>query len=83
MGIELEILRARNSEEIDAAFEDAVTLRCEGVIVFDDPVTWSLRKRVVENAAKARLPVMYGYSEFVDVGGLISYGPYRPRNNFV
>jgi len=78
MGIELEILRARNAEEIDAAFEDAGTLRCEGVIVFDDPVTWSLRKRVVENAAKARLPVMYGYSEFVDVGGLISYGPYRP-----
>jgi len=78
MGIEIEILRGRGPEEIDEAFEDALTKRCEGVIVFDDPVTWSHRKRVVANATRARLPVMYGYSEFVDVGGLISYGPYRP-----
>jgi putative ABC transport system substrate-binding protein len=78
MGIEIEILRARGPEEIDAAFEEAVARRCEGMIVFDDPVTWSHRKRVVANAAQARLPVMYGYSEFVDVGGMISYGPYRP-----
>jgi len=78
MGIEIELLRARKPDEIDAAFDDAVARRCEGIIVFDDPVTWSHRKRVVANATSARLPVMYGYSEFVDVGGLISYGPYRP-----
>ncbi len=78
MGIGIEILRARGPDEIDAAFEDARAQRCEGIIVFDDPVTWSHRKRVVENAKRVRLPAMYGYSEFVDVGGLISYGPYRP-----
>jgi putative ABC transport system substrate-binding protein len=78
MGIAVELLRARTPEEIDAAFEDARAQRCEGIIVFDDPVTWSHRQRVVANANRARLPVMYGYSEFVDVGGLISYGPYRP-----
>lgn len=78
MGVEIEILRARGPEEIDAAFEEAVARHSEGMIVFDDPVTWSHRKRVVANAAQARLPVMYGYSEFVDVGGMISYGPYRP-----
>jgi len=78
MGIKIELLRARKPEEIDAAFDDAVAQRCEGIIVFDDPVTWSHRRRVVDNANRVRLPVMYGYSEFVDVGGLISYGPYRP-----
>jgi len=78
MGVEIEILRARGPQAIDEAFEEAVLRRCEGMIVFDDPVTWSHRKRVVANAARARLPVMYGYSEFVDVGGMISYGPYRP-----
>jgi len=78
MGIEIEVLRARGPTEIDAALQDAVAQHCDGIIVFDDPVTWSHRKRVVAEAANARLPVMYGYSEFVDVGGLISYGPYRP-----
>jgi putative ABC transport system substrate-binding protein len=78
MGIRIELLLARTPEEIDAAFDDAVARRCEGLIVFDDPVIWSHRRRVVDNAKRARLPVMYGYSEFVDVGGLISYGPYRP-----
>ena len=78
MSIEIAILRARGPKEIDAAFEGALAQGCEGIIVFDDPVTWSHRKLVVENANRVRLPVVYGYSEFVDVGGLISYGPYRP-----
>ena len=38
---------------------------------------WSHRKQIVALAAKRRLPVMYGYREFVDDGGLMSYGPDR------
>jgi putative ABC transport system substrate-binding protein len=76
--IELRPLRARNSGEIERAFADASKEGARALIVFDDPVIWSLRKRVVALAAQARLPVMYGYSEFVDEGGLVSYGPHRP-----
>src|SRR5215471_19449490 len=47
-------------------------------MVFDDPVIFSYRTRVVGLAAKRRLPVVYGYREFVDDGGLMSYGPNRP-----
>jgi putative ABC transport system substrate-binding protein len=71
-------LRARNPGEIERAFQEASRQGAQALIVFDDPVLWSHRKQVVALAAKARLPVMYGYSEFVSEGGLISYGPHRP-----
>ena len=78
LGIQIHTLNARNSGEIDLAYQEAATEGVQGLIVFDDPVLWGLRKQVVALAANARLPVMYGYSEFVDEGGLISYGPHRP-----
>jgi len=78
MQIQIHTLDARNSGEIERAFEGASRLGAQALIVFDDPVLWSHRKQVVTLAAQARLPVMYGYSEFVDEGGLISYGPHRP-----
>lgn len=76
--IQLHTLNARSSSEIDLAFKEAAREGAQALIVFDDPVLWGLRKQVVAQAANARLPVMYGYSEFVDEGGLISYGPHRP-----
>jgi len=78
LGVEIASLRARDPGEIELAFRDAVKQRAQGMIVFDDPVTWSHRRLVVAEAARARLPAMYGYSEFVDAGGLVSYGPHRP-----
>jgi putative ABC transport system substrate-binding protein len=45
--------------------------------VFDDPVLWSHRKRIVALAAQRRLPAVYGYRDFADDGGLMSYGPDR------
>ena len=48
------------------------------VAVLINPDNRSHRKQGVALAAKARLAVSYGYSEFVDGGGLISYGPHRP-----
>lgn len=41
-------------------------MKADAALVFDDPVLWSHRKRFVALAEKARLPVMYGYREFVD-----------------
>jgi putative tryptophan/tyrosine transport system substrate-binding protein len=78
MRVRLSALHARDPREIEQAFEQATTQNLQALIVFDDPVIWSYRKLVTAMAVKTRLPVMYGYSEFVAEGGLISYGPYRP-----
>jgi putative ABC transport system substrate-binding protein len=78
LGIELQSTDARNPEQIDRAFEQAAARRDDAIVVFDDPVLWSHRARVVEMAAARRIPAMYGLRDFVDIGGLMSYGPDRP-----
>ena len=77
LGAQLQLLEARNPREIEQVLDAAAGERAAGLIVFDDPVLWSHRKQVVALAAKRRLPVMYGFREFVDEGGLMSYGPDR------
>jgi putative ABC transport system substrate-binding protein len=77
LGLQLASLDAGTPEEIDRAFDAARAMKADAAIVFDDPVLWSHRKRFVALAEKAKLPVMYGYREFVDEGGLISLGPDR------
>jgi putative ABC transport system substrate-binding protein len=77
-GANVQVVRARNVPEIERALPEAVAQGATAMIVFDDPVLWSHRKLIVAQASKERLPVMYGYSEFVGEGGLISYGPHRP-----
>jgi putative ABC transport system substrate-binding protein len=78
LGIELHALEARNPSGIGRAFEAAVAQRSEALIVFDDPVLWSHRAQIVAQAAMRRIPAMYGLRDFVDQGGLMSYGPDRP-----
>ena len=77
-GIELDASYAHRPDDIEKAFTAAAFQHADAVIVFDDPVLWSYRKQIVSLAAAQRLPAMYGYSDFVDDGGLISYGPDRP-----
>jgi putative ABC transport system substrate-binding protein len=76
LGIELQRVDARSLEEIEPAF-DAMA-RADALIVFDDPVLWSRRPRIVALAEARRLPAMYGFTDFVKDGGLMSYGPNRP-----
>jgi putative ABC transport system substrate-binding protein len=78
LGIELHASNARRPDDIEKAFAAATSQHADALIVFDDPVLWSYRQQIVSLAAAQRLPAMYGYSDFVDVGGLISYGPDRP-----
>ena len=56
----------------------ALKERAMGLLVFPDPLTFGNRDAIVEFAAKARVPAMFGAKEFVDVGGLMSYGPSYP-----
>jgi putative ABC transport system substrate-binding protein len=77
-GIELQRVDARNPQEIEPAFGAITSGRADALIVFDDPVLWSHRPRIVALAAARRMPAMYGLRDFVDDGGLMSYGPNRP-----
>ncbi len=78
MGIALQPLEVRNTNDIERAFEAAIREHANALTAFDDPVIHSARARIVALAAKYRLPAMYGTREFADEGGLLTYGPNRP-----
>jgi putative ABC transport system substrate-binding protein len=78
LGISIEGLEASTSTELERAFTAATQRGVSAAIVFDDPVLWSFRREMVALAAAEKLPVMYGYRDFVKEGGLMSYGPNRP-----
>jgi putative ABC transport system substrate-binding protein len=61
-------------DDLDDAFSKIATERAEAVIVFPSPMLFTERRRIVELATKYRLPSMSMGREFVQIGGLLSYG---------
>jgi putative ABC transport system substrate-binding protein len=74
LGVRLQVLEARLPSEIDTAFAVMARERPDALLVVADPMLDSQRKRIVELAARNRLPGIYQWREFAESGGLISYG---------
>jgi putative ABC transport system substrate-binding protein len=72
--VQLKVVAVHSPDELDAALSQIRASRCDGLYVFEDPVFRSNTK-VIDFAADARLPAVYGGSEFVVAGGMMSYGP--------
>jgi putative ABC transport system substrate-binding protein len=62
------------ARELDKALEAANKVRADAMLVFPDAVTMVHRTRLAEFAISRRLPSMFGWSEYCDAGGLLSYG---------
>jgi putative tryptophan/tyrosine transport system substrate-binding protein len=75
LGLQLQSINVRGLEDFDDAFTAAARGRAQALLAFDDSLTLGHRTRLVARAAKRRLPAMYGFREFSDAGGLVSYGP--------
>jgi putative ABC transport system substrate-binding protein len=74
MGLQIQVLNASTSREIDAAFADLVRNRPDALFVGPDPFFNSRRAQLVNLASRHALPAAYGLREFVEIGGLMSYG---------
>jgi putative tryptophan/tyrosine transport system substrate-binding protein len=72
-----QILGAKGPGDLDSAFAAMSRERADGAIVLVDAVLQNNRGRITELAVRHRLPVVYGLSEYTDVGGLMAYGPDR------
>jgi putative ABC transport system substrate-binding protein len=68
-------VEVRQPEELDRAFAAITSQRADGVLILTDPITFRQRGRIIEFATRTRLPSMFEVREFVDEGGLMSYGP--------
>ncbi len=72
-GIETTVLEIRRAEDIAPAF-DAIKDRADALYVFSEPLLNANRVKINTLALGARIPTIFAFREFVDAGGLMSYG---------
>jgi putative ABC transport system substrate-binding protein len=75
LSVEIEAFGVREAGQLDAALEAIRASRPASLLVDDDPLLLAERASIVGFAARHRLVAVYEVREFVDAGGLISYGP--------
>jgi putative ABC transport system substrate-binding protein len=74
-GIQITVLNASTKQEIDRAFADLVQQKTGALMVGTDPLLLGERDQIARLAARHAIPTMYFLREFVQAGGLLSYGP--------
>jgi putative ABC transport system substrate-binding protein len=74
LGVSLQAVEVRGRDEFEGAFAAMARERADAVVVQPDPVFFTARAQVVLLATKHRLPAVFHAREFVEIGGLMSYG---------
>jgi putative tryptophan/tyrosine transport system substrate-binding protein len=75
LGLDITVLDANGENEIDAAFASLAGDKVGSLIINTDPLLLGQREQIVQLAARHKIPTLYFLREFVDAGGLMSYGP--------
>jgi putative ABC transport system substrate-binding protein len=79
--LQVHVADVRDPAEIERAFEAVARPRSDAVLMVTDPILASQRQRIVELAARHRMPTVYDGAAWTDAGGLLSYGPH-PQERF-
>jgi putative tryptophan/tyrosine transport system substrate-binding protein len=74
LGVQLQMLNVRGPKDFESAFLAMVRERSGALLVISTPMLFSARTHIAELAAKHRLPAVYHWKEYVEAGGLMSYG---------
>jgi putative tryptophan/tyrosine transport system substrate-binding protein len=77
-GVKPQYLDILGPRDIETAFREASKGRAEAVLVLQSAVIYMHRKQIVDHAVKSRLPAIYNVPEFVEAGGLMTYGVHLP-----
>jgi putative ABC transport system substrate-binding protein len=76
-GDRLEICEVRSADRLATSVEAAVKAGATGLMMLETPLLLDLRRQIVDLATRLRLVAIYNNREFVEAGGLLSYGPDR------
>jgi putative ABC transport system substrate-binding protein len=76
LGVRLEAVPVRSADDFDSALKPLRGI--DGLLHADTPLFTTHRARLVDAAARSRLPAIYALKGYVDVGGLMSYGADLP-----
>jgi putative ABC transport system substrate-binding protein len=74
LGLQITVLDASNESEIETAFAAHARQKIDGLVINTDPFLLGQRQHIVQLAARHNIPTVYFLREFVDAGGLMSYG---------
>ena len=77
LGLQLHSMEIRSAKDIEDAFKEATKARAAALAVTQSALVTSNQKQLVDQAIKNRLPAIYSRANFVESGGLMSYGPDR------
>ena len=75
LGLQLQSLDLRDPGDIEPAFKAATDRRADAVVVLSTPLATRRQVEIAQLAVKSRLPAIYPQSDYMESGGLISYGP--------
>jgi putative ABC transport system substrate-binding protein len=74
MGLQIEVVEAKNSSEIEAAFVTLVRNKADALLVGPDALFLSRRVQIATLATRHAIPALYNVREYTEAGGLMSYG---------
>jgi putative tryptophan/tyrosine transport system substrate-binding protein len=72
--IQIHVVEMTAPDQLDRAFEAVLSAKPGALLVLEDPLTFALRTQIAGLAAQHRLPSAFGSRDYVEVGGLMSYG---------
>jgi putative tryptophan/tyrosine transport system substrate-binding protein len=75
LGLQMTVLDASSESEIDSAFVVLAEHKADALLINTDPFLLGQRQQIVQLAARHNIPTVCFLREFVDAGGLMSYGP--------
>lgn len=74
LNIDTDVIDIRTAEDIEVALATLAD-QTDALYVFSEPLTNANKDKIIKAATTAKIPTIFGFREFVDAGGLISYGP--------
>jgi len=74
LGLQVQVLEARNLDEVETAFLKLAEKSVSALLMMPDSILNAHRERIAELATKSRIPAIFEFKEFVEAGGLMSYG---------
>lgn len=74
LALQLQVLEVRGPNDFESAFSTMTERGAGALLVSTDPMLYAERKKIVDLAARSRIPAIYEFKEFVEAGGLMSYG---------
>ena len=78
LGVRLQFVEAREAADLERAFSEISRARAHALTLFPSTMFFNERSRITDLAAKNRVPAVYQLREFVEAGGLMSYGTNLP-----